>query len=210
MQVQCFAKWHKDKKGNLYRNGTILQYGDSWNLLENIILLNPGSSTPLSNKLMNEYLKGHYSYFVNDGDYYEFSIDPLMRSLITLFEMKYPKGGVIRIYNLFNLKNSHSNSALEAFAKIGINDYMVTPSTTLDFYGKPVIIATGRNINTHPELEEQLKRLISKIPVKSLYVITRQGKSTFNIEKTIPNEKGLVESYHPSYSCRYGNNTKWK
>ena len=210
MQVQCFAKWYEDKAGNFYRDGTILQYGDSWNLLENIILLNPGSAVPMNDKPMNVYLKERYSYFIDGGIFYEFSIDPLMHSLVALFKKKYPKGGVIRIYNLFNLKNPNSGNALENFAKIGTNKYMMTPIKTVDFHNVPVIIATGENVHAHPQLEEQLRKLIAKIPEKNLYAITKQDKSTFTIEKVTPDEKGLIESYHPSYACRYGKTTKWR
>ena len=210
MQKQCFAKWYEDEEGNFYRDETILQYGNSWNLLENIILLNPGSATPINDKPMNEYLRENYPYFTDDGDYYKFSIDPLMHSLIALFKKKYPKGGAIRIYNLFNLKNPNSGNALEIFAKIDKNKYMTTPIKTVDFHNAPVIIATGKNVHTHPKLEKQLKQFIAKVPIKSLYAIVRQDKSTFSIEKATPNTNGLVESYHPSYACRYGNTIKWR
>ena len=43
MQRKCFAKWHEDERGNAYRDGTILQYGNGWELLGNVILLNPAA-----------------------------------------------------------------------------------------------------------------------------------------------------------------------
>ena len=209
MQTQCFVKWQKDEADNFYRDGTILQYGKSWNLLGNVILLNPGSAKPMDEKPMNAYLKEHDPYFDDDGEYFAFNVDPLMCSLVSLFKQKYPDGGTIRIYNLFNLKNAKSGDALEIFANISKNRYAMTPIERVDFHNAPVIIVTGKNVHAHPKLEEQLQRFIAKTPAENLYAITRKDKSTFLIEKAVPNENGLVENYHPSYSCKYGNTTKW-
>ena len=210
MQTQCFAKWQRDEEGNFYRDGTILQYGNDWNLLGNVILLNPGSAEPVDEKPINEYLKEYNPYFENDGKYFAFSIDPLMSCLISLFRQKYPDGGTIRIYNLFNLKNAKSKDALETFAKISENKYIFTPIEKVDFHNKLVIVATGKNVYTHPKLEEQLRRYIAKAPENKLYTILKKDNSTFVIEKVFPNKFGLIESYHPSYTCKYGNITKWK
>ncbi len=55
--MQCFARWEKDDKaGVFFRDQTILQFGDSWNLLANIILLNPGSALPLSEESKTDFL----------------------------------------------------------------------------------------------------------------------------------------------------------
>ena len=41
----CYARWCEEK-GNQFRDETILQFGDGWQLVANIILLNPGSAMP--------------------------------------------------------------------------------------------------------------------------------------------------------------------
>ena len=210
MQRKCFAKWHEDEQGNDYRDGTILQYGNKWELLGNVILLNPGSAKPQNDIPANDYLKEHYPHFADDGDYYPFTVDPLMRSLVELFKQKYPDGGVIRIYNLFNLKNPDSGNALETFPKIEENNHMITSMESVDFHDAPVIVATGESARAHPKLEEQLRRYIAKAPADKLYAIVRSGDRTFAVERTVPDEKGWVESYHPSYTCKYGNETVWK
>ncbi len=209
MQTQCFAKWHEDDRGNAYRDGTILQYGEGWGLLGNVILLNPGSANPQNDTPANDYLKEQYSHFADNGEYYPFSVDPLMRSLVALFKQRYPEGGVLRICNLFNLKNPDSGTALKTFPKVEENKHMMTPMESMDFHDGPVIVATGGSVHAHPKLEEQLRRYIAKTPADMLYAIVRRDDTTFAVEKAMPDTNGLVESYHPSYTCKYGNSTIW-
>ncbi len=133
-----------------------------------------------------------------------------MHSLVSLIEQKYPNGGTIRIYNLFNLAEPKSSKALEVFPNVSESEWTMTPMESLDFHNVPVIVATGGSAHAHPKLEEQLRRYIAKAPADKLYAIVRSGNKTFSVEKAIPNEKGLIESYHLSYTCKYGNTTKWR
>ena len=132
-----------------------------------------------------------------------------MRSLVALFKQKYPKGGVIRIYNLFNLAEPKSGKALDTFVESKESDYNITPMESMDFHNAPVIVATGGNVHAHPKLEEQLRRYIAKAPADKLYAIVRRDDTTYAVEKAVPDTNGLVESYHPSYTCKYGNRTIW-
>ena len=132
-----------------------------------------------------------------------------MRSLMALFKQKYPDGGVIRIYNLFNLAEPKSGEALEVFADMPESEWMTTPMEKVDFHDAPVIVATSGNVHAHPKLEEQLRRYISKVPDDKLYAIVRRDDTTFAVEKAAPDVNRLVESYHPSYTCKYGNRTIW-
>ena len=177
----------------------------------NVILLNPGSAKPQENALpANDYLKKLYPHFADDGDYYPpFRVDPLIRSLVTLFKQRYPDGGVIRLYNLFNLAEPKYGDALDVFANTSEREWMMTPMESVDFHDAPVIVATGGNVHAYEKLEEQLRRYIAKAPADKLYAIVRRDDSTFVIDKAEPNDKGMIESYHPSYTCKYGNRTKW-
>ena len=86
----------------------------------------------------------------------------------------------------------------------------MTPMESVDFYDAPVIVATGGSVHAHLKLEEQLHRYIAKASADKLYAIVRSGDKTFAVEKAVPDENGCVESYHPSYTCKYGNETVWK
>lgn len=210
MRTICFAKWNEDKEGNAYRDGTILQYGDSWELIGNVVLLNPGSSVPINNTTANKYIKDHYRYFDDNGEYYEFSVDPLMKSLVELFKKKYPNSGVIGIFNLFNLKNPDSEGALEEFAKHSESEFMQTPEEAIDFHNVWVMVSTGKNVHTHTKLEKQLHNYVAKAPKNSLFSIQRKDKTTFLVKEATPDKNGLVESYHLSYTSKYGNTTEWE
>ena len=53
--MKCYARWTKDKDV-FFRDQTILQFGDSWDIVANLILLNPGSAVPKSYETMDEML----------------------------------------------------------------------------------------------------------------------------------------------------------
>ncbi|HCR3442812.1 TPA: hypothetical protein ON582_005291 [Citrobacter freundii] len=117
--MQCFARWEKDDKaGVFFRDQTILQFGNSWDLLANFILLNPGSALPLNEVSKTDFLRAKkLPFFVEpkaQEKYVEFSIDRLMQDVLKLFSFSY-NGGTIRLYNLFNLKNQYSGEAIEQF-----------------------------------------------------------------------------------------------
>jgi transposase InsO family protein len=45
--MRCYARWKEDPAENiLYRDQTVLQFGERWDLVANLVLLNPGSATP--------------------------------------------------------------------------------------------------------------------------------------------------------------------
>ncbi len=210
MHKRCFARWDSDSDGNIYRDGTLLQFGNSWQLLGSVILLNPGSAKPLDEKPCNAFLRMHLEGFDDKRDYYACSVDPLMRAIIEIFAQRFPDGGVIRLYNLFNLKNPKSSGAIEALKKMQKSPYLFTPIDEVDFKEKPVIVATGSGMHADKRLTEQLRRYIAKAPQDSLYAIVKKDKNLFAIQKTEPNENDLIESYHPSYTCFYGNVTRWE
>ena len=210
MQKRCFARWYSGSDGNIYRDGTLLQFGNSWELLGSVILLNPGSAKPLDEKPCNAFLRMQIDGFDDERDYYACSIDPLMRAIIKIFAQRFPDGGVIQIYNLFNLKNPKSSSATEALKKLEKSPYLFTPINEVDFKERPVIVATGSGMHADKRLQEQLRRYIVKASQDSLYAIVKKDKNLFSIQKTKPNKDGLIESYHPSYTCFYGNVTRWE
>ena len=97
--MRCFARWTEDESANIcFRDRTILQFGNNWDLLANFILLNPGSAVPLNNEDKTEYLASKALPFFIKPDarekYLEFSIDRLMNDLIKLFSSSCSGGGL--------------------------------------------------------------------------------------------------------------------
>ncbi len=206
--MKCFARWTKDKE-NFYRDQTILQFGDSWEIIANIILLNPGSAVPKSNKSMDDFLiSKNLPYFVKSDknqNYFEFTIDPLIRNLINWFKNKY-SGGVIKIYNLFNLKNQNSKKALLEYKQNIHSPYIHTNEQDILYNDKKVIIATGKS-NLIDELKIELKKYIKLTNKNNLYALQKDAENRYSFKKATINKYGLVDSFHPSYTFGYGNKT---
>jgi hypothetical protein len=210
--MKCFARWEMDNQSGLnFRDQTILQFGDSWNLLANFILLNPGSAVPLNSEDQTVFLRSKkLPFFVEPlagENYLEFSIDRLMRDLVGIFSRE-TAGGTIRIYNLFNLKNQHSGEALGQFKTNQNLPKMFAKDSEISFCNAPVVIATGRNALGNPRLKQELLRYMALANSDNLYTLSRVDQQSFSILKvnSTANESP-VESYHPSYTCKYGNTT---
>lgn len=164
MNMQCFARWHEEEQSGLcFRDQTILQFGDSWDLLASFILLNPGSAVPKDMEPQDGLLKSKkMPYFIpSEGvHYYRFTIDRLMNDLLRLYAQAYT-GGVIKIYNLFNLKNQDSGSAIEQFMAHRNHANMFTHQEGVCYGSKPVIIATGSNAYSDKSLTAEQKKYIA-------------------------------------------------
>ncbi len=206
--MKCYARWIEE--GDLYfRDQTILQFGSNWNLLANIILLNPGSATPKGNEILNDMLlEKRLPYFVSPADnqnYYEFYLDRLMQDILKCFSEHYD-GGVIKIYNLFNLKNQNSGKAIEEYYENQSNDLIHTKMEDVKYGTAPVVIATGDN-GLKDGLIDELKKFIELSNKENIYSIQKTDEKKYSLVKDKKDENGLIYSYHPSYTFKYGNQT---
>ena len=208
--MQCFARWKEDKNsGASFRDQTIIQFGDSWDLLASFVLLNPGSALPKDREPQNAFLESlNLSFYVNreDRSYCRFSVDRLMNDLINLYSTKF-SGGVLKLYNLFNFKNQDSANAIEWFKANRHHADMFTPSEDVRFSGGPVIIACGRNAFADEVLTKELKKYIALAEPGQLHSVSRVDSNLFSIVRALPDKNGIIESYHPSYTFKYGNST---
>lgn len=129
----CFARWKNDTTANVsYRDQTILQFGTSWGLIANVVLLNPGSALPLNEIDQSDLLRSKSLPFFVEPEagekYVEFSIDRLMNDVLGLFS-KHFDGGTIRLLNLFNLKNQHSAEAIQQSQEHYQHNKMFSPDS---------------------------------------------------------------------------------
>ncbi|ENU33780.1 hypothetical protein [Acinetobacter parvus] len=208
--MRCFARWERDDKAGLFfRDQTILQFGNSWDLLASFILLNPGSSLPLGEEPKTDFLRAKkLPFFVEpraQEKYVEFSIDRLMRDLITLFSSDYD-GGTIKLYNLFNLKNQYSGEAIEQFKENAKHPKMFSSELEIKFCDAPVIVASGSNAKDS-ELKKQLIKHIQLSPKENLFALRQKETKKYHITRAEVDLEGFVDSYHPSYTFKYGNIT---
>lgn len=209
----CYARWRIDA-GLKFRDQTILQFGESWHLLATIVLLNPGSAEPVepepvSDKSLQDRL---ISYGLSvaekgDGEYRSFKIDPLMRSVVKLFLSRY-KGGVIKLLNLFNLKDPKSTSACKQMNKYRDHQFMFTPDKEIYVDSAPVVFACGKQVLTNELLKKQLSRVIDNSTENPLFKNARIADRKYSFV-SIPNSVKAeeIDCYHLSYTCKYGNRT---
>ena len=156
---RVFARYRKDKKNLFYRDETLIHLGDmknddSWKLRASYVMIKPGGSLPfltLENKLINvnniidkkalEYAEKPS----DDGSYYLFQADKTMRGLAEQGLKEFGEGGVIKIYNIYNVRMEHVTSgeigsALEFIRKKKgegfFDEGMLESKISKDYYGK--------------------------------------------------------------------------
>jgi hypothetical protein len=121
--MKVFAEYIKYKE-LYFRRNTLLQFGDSWDLIGNIVLANPGSAKP-KNVISSEELlliNGFYQKYRQQDifeplNYREFNDDPTMRMVAKIFNglyigREFKLNGTIQLFNTFNIKNQNLKSAI--------------------------------------------------------------------------------------------------
>lgn len=102
------------EKGIEYRQQTLLQIGDSWDLIGSAVLKNPGSASPKSQVTDDtfENIKRLVGKDCKAKDtWYDFSSDSTMRFLKKIFNGNYAHGesteinGVIQLFNLYYIRD---------------------------------------------------------------------------------------------------------
>ncbi len=113
-----------DDTGDGFRWRTLLQFGDSWEVIGSAVMKNPGSARFLypdkrsitDVELLSKLRKFDNAETAND-DWYEFSVDSTMACVGRLFAQhhkyaKSPLNGVIQIFNVFYIKEADLGKAL--------------------------------------------------------------------------------------------------
>lgn len=121
--MNVFAEYEV-KNGSEFRKNTILQFGDSWELKANFVMLNPGSAIPkrkleiIEQEKILDFLKCNGNRNVDIKKFYKFSSDTTMNIIKKIFSGYFINNqkefeGVINIFNLFELKDSNSEEAIK-------------------------------------------------------------------------------------------------
>lgn len=167
--MKVYARYFEEN-GLGFRRDTILQFGDSWDLIGSIVLINPGSATPQDTSIQAEVLAKLLSITqTNDSDSWkEFSPDPTMWQIEKLFSGKFigynkPLSGVIQLFNLFNLRNANLYEALEMFKDNISNTNMVSINEDIaKIKEKPVYFGWGSSRKN--ELRNIAKEIFEILP----------------------------------------------
>lgn len=111
--VQCL----RSKDGFQYRWRTILQLGNSWDVIGSVVMKNPGSAKPTDGIITESERKHLAAFDSSDLPWYVFTSDNTMRMIEKMFTYSNgngkPLNGVIQIFNLFNIRDADLNKALD-------------------------------------------------------------------------------------------------
>lgn len=187
--------WNCSKDGFQYRWRTLLQFGDSWEIIGSVFMKNPGSAAPLGKQLSDEILAHLYQFDCNSKKWFEFTADNTMYCIERLFQTKHNEtslNGVIQIFNLMNIRSADLSKALsmskesteEVFCTIE-DDVNNIPSTCT-----PVYLGWG-NLGKSGRFYENASIVFEKIVDSNKYLDKDFHNNPF---------------YHPQYLMGYGKN----
>ena len=183
--------------GFQYRWRTILQFGESWEVIGSIVMKNPGSAKPLPNCLSENELKA-LSYFDNSyTPWYRFTSDNTMQNIERLFVAKNngnPLNGVILVFNLFNIRNADLDIAIKSCieAKEPILSTIDDDIETMRKFNTPIYIGWGA-LGKDQRFIEKAKAIFQfvRYEMKQNYLLPEFKDNRF---------------YHPQYMMGRGKN----
>lgn len=187
------------KDGFQYRWRTLLQFGNSWDVIGSVVMKNPGSASP-QNIVDGEETLCKLSRF-DKGTYpwYVFSADNTMILIEKLFVIKNdgkPLNGIIQIFNLFNIRNADLDQALKdgKRAKESVYSTIEDDIAAMRTTPAPVYIGWG-GLGNLPEFERQANQyfVFIKNELRQDYLWDDFNRNPF---------------YHPQYLLGRGKNRK--
>ena len=203
--IRVYAEYFNEKDIG-YRKTTIIQIGDSWELLGSAILKNPGSAKPIDKKIEEKNLITLSSICPNSKRYNwkEFSVDATMQCLIKIFNGSYvgnPKeiSGIILLFNLHYIREADINKARDLF-NTSLSEHTFPNLDEVRFMigNKPVFIGW---FNEHKKLKNDTVEYFSNEIFNHLI-----SKENCYLEKGFKENK----FYHPLYINRIYSNPNFK
>ncbi len=203
--MKAYAEYFVEK-GIAYRRNTILQFGESWDLIGNVVLANPGSAVPLSeistesfNRVTNFYRSFRSSNELNFDNWFEFSVDPTMLFIKKIFggdyvERRRELNGVIQLFNTFNIKNQNLQ---EAVKQIGFeSDLLFSYGIEKYFHNKPTYFGFSNQVLNNPDLRKVAIQIFKN--------------ASTDVRKIYRNEFSENSFYHPMYVNRAYNQSHFQ
>ena len=194
-----------EENGVTYRKTTLLQFGESWELIGSAVLKNPGSSKPLAAISDESFKQIGYLYpttKLKQSDWYNFSIDSTMGFLEKIFNgsyvadgIKIELNGVIQLFNLFYINDPDIKSAnIKALNNTSTHLVIDAESTIKLFLNKPVFLGWRfEYVNVHER----------KIQAERIFDFVRRSENMYLKENMVDNH-----FYHPLYINRASKSNK--
>lgn len=183
--MKAFARWIKalpDNQGEeefYFRKNTVLQFGNSWDIIGAAILINPGSAYPnqeVIDKGTISKLQEISNTFSDPGEWREFNVDSTMRFLEKIFSGWYigrrkRLNGVILLYNIFNIRCPDLEEALKLRNDSRLKDMpdMITKRAELTTLDVPIYIGWGQTGKS--ELAQEAKKIFDNVHDRVCYYI---------------------------------------
>lgn len=199
--MKVFAEF-LEENGKTYRKKTLLQFGDSTDLIGSAVLMNPGSATYRSepcdiNVIKEFYLKEH-GMSISDS-WFNCTADPTMKFLEKIFNGSYTTGqskelkGIVQLFNCFYYRDANLENAI---ANFNSDDSKYIFNEQELFLDKPVYFGWG-NVGKYGVLQKIASRIFNDY-----------DKSQTPIYNENFNQNCF---YHPGYVNRsYSRNPKTK
>lgn len=203
--MKVFARYYTEED-KTYRLSTILQFGDSWDLIGSVVLLNPGSAEPKSRLDDDtlEKLSQHIGEQAVSKEWFEFSSDQTMKNIEKVFSgekfgNKKELNGTIQLFNLFNTRNPHSVDA-KLKNKDDESVYVSSILTEMkNFRNKPVYLGWGRLQDK--DLKDIAKKVFSEVVKTNSYLNKKFELNCFR--HLAPRSYNLVKINSEAYNYMF-------
>ncbi len=198
--MKVYAHFLKSEKdGFQYRWRTLLQFGNSWDIIGSVVMKNPGSASLRDIAISEETLRKLSSFDDSTCAWHTFSADNTMILIEKLFVIKNggkPLDGVIQIFNLFNIRNADLAQALKdgKRAKESVYSTIEDDIASMRTFSAPVYIGWG-GLGNLLEFEQQANQYFAfiKNELRQDYLWHDFSRNLF---------------YHPQYLLGRGKNRK--
>lgn len=121
--MKVYTHWISLKRSGHQRNEglrwrTLLQFGNSWNIIGSVVMKNPGASIFKGDK-QPVHIPELSKFDSESFEWYEFTNDPTMRAIEGLFAFaaEKPLNGVIQIFNLFYVRDADLGNGIKIDAE---------------------------------------------------------------------------------------------
>lgn len=177
---------------------TILQFGDGWDVIGNVVMKNPGSARVRkgeTSSITDIFLTQELHEFAPEDNnaWYEFRPDATMHSIKDLFARRYGINkhelrGVIQIFNLFYIKNPYLNTAIDDDSDVRFEICTRDLHHLEQHKDKPTYIGWG-NLWASERYSEKAKSMFEMVQPYNSYLNPEISCNSF---------------IHPLYLMRYG------
>jgi len=145
--MKVYAEFIEDD-GLLFRTKTLLQYGNSWDLIGSIVMKNPGSAKP--GNPLSEYSKNgisdFYSKQIDFKNCTEASNNPTLKKIVSFFNGSYLQkniklNGIIQVFNIYNICEPKIKFVYQKAENSNTNLLFIDLKNTIkQFKNKPVYL----------------------------------------------------------------------